>query len=89
MNYFYEKLVLLNKSFYRYSYESYNKKFKYGIFPFIFRKEYWFKNTEQYKISMENRTFETLVHYLYWDNTRYRVKLRKNVDNFQTKKLIM
>ena len=38
---------------------------------------------------MENRSFETLVHYLYWDNRRYRVKLRKNVDNFQTKKLIM
>ena len=38
---------------------------------------------------MENRTFKTLVHYLYWDNGRYRVKLRKNVDNFQTKKLIM
>ena len=39
--------------------------------------------------SMENRSFETLVHYLYWDNGRYMIKLRKNVDKVQTKKLIM
>ena len=84
-----EKMGVDKKKYFIDMVESYNKVLKHGTLPIIFRKEYKFKETEQYKAAMENKSFETPAPNLYWDDGKSRVKLRKNVDEDQAKKWIM
>ena len=84
-----EKMGVDKKKYFIDMVESYNKVIKHGTLPIIFRKEYKFKETEQYKAAMENKSFETPAPNLYWDDGKSRVKLRKNVDEDQAKKWIM
>jgi hypothetical protein len=69
--------------------ESYNKVKKHGFLPHIFRKIYNFKDTEQYKASLEKRNSETPAPNTYWDDGKSKIKLRKNVDDDQAKKWVM
>ena len=69
--------------------ESYHKVKNHGALPILFRKIYDFKNTEQYKASLEKRNSETPAPNTYWDDGKSKVKLRKNVEDDKAQKWVM
>ena len=85
----FEKMGIDKKKYQVNAVESYNKVIKHGMLPVLFRKPFNYKDTEQYKSAMENRSFESPAPNLYWDDGKSRVKLRKNVDEDQEKSWIM
>ena len=85
----FEKMGIDKKKYQVNAVESYNKVIKHGMLPILFRKPFNFKDTEQYKSAMENRSFESPAPNLYWDDGKSRVKLRKNVDEDQEKSWVM
>ena len=88
-NLVFEKMGIDKKKYQVNAVESYNKVIKHGMLPVLFRKPFNYKDTEQYKSAMENRSFESPAPNLYWDDGKSRVKLRKNVDEDQEKSWIM
>ena len=84
-----EKMGIDKKKYRLEPMESYNKVKKHGFLPHIFRKIYNFKDTEQYKASLEKRNSETPAPNTYWDDGKSKIKLRKNVDDDQAKKWVM
>ena len=88
-NLVFEKMGIDKKKYQVNAVESYNKVIKHGMLPILFRKPFNYKDTEQYKSAMENRSFESPAPNLYWDDGKSRVKLRKNVDEDQEKSWIM
>ena len=88
-NLVFEKMGIDKKKYKVNPVESYNKVIKQGMLPILFRKPFNYKDTEQYKSAMENRSFESPAPNLYWDDGKSRVKLRKNVDEDQEKAWIM
>ena len=85
----FEKMGIDKKKYQVNSVESYNKVIKHGMLPILFRKPFNYKDTDQYKSAMENRSFESPAPNLYWDDGKSRVKLRKNVDEDQEKSWVM
>ena len=88
-NLVFEKMGIDKKKYQVNAVESYNKVIKHGMLSVLFRKPFNYKDTEQYKSAMENRSFESPAPNLYWDDGKSRVKLRKNVDEDQEKSWIM
>jgi len=88
-NSIFEKMGIDKKKYQVNSVESYNKVIKHGMLPILFRKPFNYKDTDQYKSAMENRSFESPAPNLYWDDGKSRVKLRKNVDEDQEKSWVM
>ena len=85
----FEKMGIDKKKYQVNSVESYNKVIKHGMLPILFKKPFNYKDTDQYKSAMENRSFESPAPNLYWDDGKSRVKLRKNVDEDQEKSWVM
>jgi antitoxin component of RelBE/YafQ-DinJ toxin-antitoxin module len=85
----FEKMGIDKKKYQVNAVESFNKVINHGMLPILFRKPFNFKETEQYKSAMENRSFESPAPNLYWDDGKSRIKLRKDVDEDDAKRWVM
>ena len=68
---------------------SYNLVHNRGKLPIIFRKQFKYEDTEQYKNAKEKNNYDTPAPNTYWDDGKSIVKIRKNIDDEQAKKYVM
>lgn len=85
----FQKMGVDKKSFLPEPVKSYHLIHNHGKLPLVFRKVFDYANTDQYKSSMENKTFETPAPNTYWDDGKSKIKLRKNIDDDQAHRYVM